>query len=62
MAAAKEKEKEKEKKPIKTGASSGHIAKLKQSIFLRCLWTLRKREGFKRLKPGAKDLAFLHRM
>jgi hypothetical protein len=40
MAAAKEKEKEKEKnlKTIKTSASSRHITKLKQSIFLRCLW------------------------
>ncbi len=27
----------KEKKPIKTGASSRHITKLKQSILLRCL-------------------------
>ncbi len=32
MAAAKK------KKPIKTGASCRHITKLKQSIFIRCLW------------------------
>ncbi len=29
--------KKKEKKPIMSGASSGHITKLKQSILLRCL-------------------------
>jgi hypothetical protein len=29
--------KKKEKKPITSGASSGHITKLKQSILLRCL-------------------------
>ncbi len=39
MAAAKEKEKRKRSLlTIKTGASSGHITKLKQSVFLRCLW------------------------
>ncbi len=27
----------KEKKPIMSGASSGHITKLKQCILLRCL-------------------------
>ncbi len=31
-------QKKKEKKPITSCASSGHITKLKQSIFLRCLW------------------------
>jgi hypothetical protein len=34
MAAAKEKEKERSLLTIKTGASSGHITKLKQSILL----------------------------
>jgi hypothetical protein len=37
MAAAKEKEKK--ALTIKTGACSGHITKLKQSILLRCLWS-----------------------
>ncbi len=31
-------QKKKGKKPIMSGASSGHITKLKQSIILRCLW------------------------
>ncbi len=31
--------KKKEKKPITSCASSGHITKLKQSIFLRCQWS-----------------------
>jgi hypothetical protein len=38
MAAAREKEKKRSLLTIKTGASSGQITKLKQSILLRCLW------------------------
>jgi hypothetical protein len=31
----------KKKKTFTSGASSGHITKLKQSIILRCLWLFR---------------------